>query len=266
MRPTSTPPSSFLHLVLVPLVEYSNSGWDYALIYFLLLWDGCRAFFFPTLLTLITFSKGGGMKEIYLWQSFVIHFIFFRMCCILDQIHGCTPTDKIRNKRSQTMLASGQQPHFTAVEGRVVFFFAWHIHKWYNSDARNIENTKQNATRPKPLTEFICENFKRDSDEDYPDWGNSRVDSSLRDAMPSPSVHMQSPHWSYPNGYRCCDPPTPSLRPFPTTCNPTDEDVAAPSWVLGDKQPLIRFPDKERVYDHGQLVPLLLATAREHPL
>lgn len=130
------------------------------------------------------------MKGIYLWQSFVIHFIFFRMCCILDQIHGCTPTDKIRNKRSQTMLASGQQPHFTAVEGRVGCFFAWHIHERYNSDARNIENTKQNATRPKPLTEFICENFKRDSDEDYPDWGNSRVHSSLRDlhAMPSPYI------------------------------------------------------------------------------
>ena len=56
------------------------------------------------------------------------------------------------------------------------------------------------------------------------------------------------------------------FAPFPTTCTPTDEDVPAPSWVLGDRQPLIRFLDEEGIYYHGQLVPLLLATAREHPL
>lgn len=62
------------------------------------------------------------MKGLYLWQSFVIYVIFFKLCCTLDQIHGPTPTDKFRNKRSQTMLANGQQLHLRASQGQGLFF------------------------------------------------------------------------------------------------------------------------------------------------
>lgn len=62
------------------------------------------------------------MKGVYLWWSFVISFVCFKMCRILDRIHGYEPKDNFRNKRSQTMVASGQQ---VASQGQDLFYLGY---------------------------------------------------------------------------------------------------------------------------------------------
>lgn len=77
MRPTSTPSSSFLFLAPVPLVELSNLGGDYALIYSLLLWVGLRSLLFPTLHSHHFFKRRWDERGVFM-ESFVFYYRFFK--------------------------------------------------------------------------------------------------------------------------------------------------------------------------------------------
>lgn len=231
MRPTSTPSGSFLFLAPVPLVELSNSGGDYALIYFLLLWVGCRAFFSP-LIILITSSKGRGMKGVYLWNP--LWFIRYFLKCVEYWIRTI-------GAHLQANWGAGEGKQGWQVDnGKILRHLEGRGYFLPNKDARNDQNTELNAMKPKNSL-ILCVNTSKEPWMEIIQAGGALQGTCRRCSTSRPSVDpkfqlLQRPWDLWPTGNiplsLSLPPGTVSLS-LSQQRHPTD-DVPVPSQVFGD--------------------------------